>query len=78
MSQTRYCPYCKQPLEKWLAPPDTGWGEILVCFNNNCEFYTGSKDDILYKGEDQRHLGCRYAEDPSNNFESFNLLAICP
>lgn len=72
--EARFCPHCGSQLEEWLGAPETGWGIILVCANNSCEFFRGSKDDILYTEEDSP-LGCRYAEDPENRFESFNLLA---
>lgn len=77
MDEKRYCPHCHQELTLWLAPPDSGWGEILVCFNNECVFYKGSRDDILHKSADMQHLGCRYAENPDNGYKPFNLLAIC-
>jgi hypothetical protein len=62
----------------WVAPPETMWGEIYVCFNNKCPFYRTSPDLIENKGGGNRLLGCRYAEDPANGYKSFNLLAICP
>lgn len=76
--ETRYCPYCGRELTAWVAPAETMWGEILVCFNNACPFYRGSAEDIENKGEANRLLGCRYAENPSNDYRSFNLLAVCP
>ncbi|MHC1790703.1 hypothetical protein [Solidesulfovibrio sp.] len=74
MLEERYCPHCKAQLQPWVGPPETGWGEILVCNNNDCTFYIGSKTDIQHKDEDNS-LGCRYAEDPDNGYTSFNLLA---
>ncbi len=76
--QHRTCPHCQQELTKWLAPPETMWGEILVCFNNECPFFMNSSDEIENKGEANRAMGCRYAEDPGNGYQSFNLLAVCP
>jgi hypothetical protein len=35
-------------------------------------------DDIENKGEERSKIGCRYAEDPSNNYQPINLLAYCP
>ncbi|GAB6162007.1 hypothetical protein JCM12298_11660 [Desulfothermus naphthae] len=78
MAEKRYCPYCHQEMEYWLAPPETGWGYIYVCFNNQCTFYRNSSDNILNKGEDQRHFAARYGEDPANNFHPINILAYNP
>jgi hypothetical protein len=74
--EDRVCPHCKKPLEAWLAPPETGWGVIVVCFNNECEYYKGSGEDIINK-RDASRMGCRYAENPDNNYASFNLVAVC-
>jgi len=71
------CPHCKCELEAWIAPPETCWGEILVCNNNDCPHYKGSDENILNKRDDSR-LGCRYAVDPDNGYKPFNLLAWCP
>lgn len=73
----RDCPHCGKRLDAWLAPPETGWGVILICNNNNCPHYLGSETDILNKRDDS-HLGCRYAEDPDNGFKPVNVLAVCP
>ncbi|MFW6054481.1 MAG: hypothetical protein ACOC9D_01145 [Thermodesulfobacteriota bacterium] len=78
MNEKMTCPHCQNELTKWIAPPDSGWGEILVCFNDECPFYLGSADNIINKGEDQRSLGCRYAVDPANKYEPFSMLAVCP
>ena len=75
--ETRYCPHCNAQLEEWIGPPESGWGILLVCQNNDCEFYRGSADDILHKGEDNRGLGCRYAENPDHGYKPLNLLAVC-
>ncbi len=75
--EERYCPYCKQQLTPWEAPPETWWGIILVCNNNECSYYVGSNCNIANKRDDSR-LGTRYAEDPANNYEPFNLLSWCP
>lgn len=72
--QTRFCPHCGKQLEAWVGPPESGWGEILVCFNNECGFFKGSNKTIINSEEDCA-LGCRYAEDPDNNYIAFNLLA---
>lgn len=77
MSEKRLCPHCGQPLEIWIGPPESGWGELLVCNNNGCCYYTGSQTDIRYKDEDN-HLGCRYAENPDNDYKPFALLAWMP
>ena len=58
------------------GPRDTGWGVILVCNNNECSYYAGSKDDILNRREES-NLGCRYAEDPDNKYIPFALVAWC-
>lgn len=70
------CPHCGKPLEPWPAPPGTGWGIILVCWNNKCPHYVDSPDDILNR-RDESHLGCRYAVNPDNGYKPFNLLAVC-
>jgi len=72
------CPHCGEELQTWVAPPDSGWGEILVCFNNKCPHFVGSATDIENKGSDNRSMGCRYALDPANKYRPFNLLAVCP
>ena len=74
MLEERYCPHCGEKLSSWIGPPESGWGEILVCNNNACVFYRNSQKDIRNKDEDNS-LGCRYAEDPDNGYSSFNLLA---
>ncbi len=74
MLEERFCPHCKSQLEPWIAPPESGWGEILVCNNNQCPFFKNSGDTILYKDED-KPFGCRYAENPDNGYKPFNLLA---
>lgn len=74
MLEERFCPHCGAKLESWIGPPESGWGEILVCNNNDCSFYRGSQTGIRHKEEDN-HLGCRYAENPDNGYEAFNLLS---
>ena len=76
MQEERFCPHCGSKLETWIGPPESGWGEILVCNNNECRYYRDSKTDILYKDED-KNLGCRYAENPDNGYKPFALLAWC-
>ncbi|MBG0790781.1 MAG: hypothetical protein H0S80_09815 [Desulfovibrionaceae bacterium] len=73
----RECPHCGKIMDAWLAPPETGWGVILICNNNNCPHYLNSEGDILHKRDDS-HLGCRYAENPDNGFKPVNVLAVCP
>ncbi len=72
--EERFCPHCKSKLEPWIAPPETGWGKILVCCNNACTHYDGSGADIINK-EEESPVGCRYAEDPDNKYNAFNLAA---
>jgi hypothetical protein len=74
MSDTRCCPHCGVELAEWLGPPETGWGKILVCNNNECTFFKGSPAAIRNTEEGQP-LGCRYAEDPDNNYIPFSLVA---
>jgi len=74
MSQVRCCPHCGSALEPWIAPPESGWGEILVCNNNECPYFKGSPNTIRNTEEGQP-LGTRYAEDPCNNYQSFSLAA---
>ncbi|WP_285905596.1 hypothetical protein [Pseudodesulfovibrio pelocollis] len=71
------CPHCNRAMEPWLAPPETGWGVILICNNNSCPFYLGSEEDIENKRDDS-HLGCRFALDPGNGYKPVNVLAVCP
>lgn len=70
------CPHCGRPLEPWLGPPDSGWGVILVCWNDQCPHHVGSDDAICNKRGDS-NLGCRYAVNPDNGYQPFNLLAVC-
>ncbi len=74
--EDRICPHCHKPMEPWLAPPGSGWGVLMVCFNNDCPHYKGSDHEIANKRDDSR-LGCRYAENPDNNYTPFNLVAVC-
>ncbi len=74
MAQDRFCPHCGAKLESWIGPPESGWGEILVCNSNDCTFFRTSNTDILHRREGSK-LGCRYAVDPDNGYKSFNLLA---
>ncbi len=74
---THVCPHCGSELETWIAPPETWWGEILVCNNNECPYFKDSNESIYNKRDDSR-LGCRYAIDPGNEYKPFNLLAWCP
>lgn len=72
--EARFCPHCQAQLEEWAGPPETGWGIILVCNNNQCTFFKGSNKCIIGLEEDSP-MGCRYAEDPDNSYIPFNLLA---
>jgi len=75
MTEERRCPHCGALLVAQLGPPDSGWGEILVCENNECKYFLGSDKDIRYKPGDSP-LGCRYAEDCEAGFRPFNMLAF--
>jgi hypothetical protein len=35
------CPYCGNPMKKWVANQDSSWGPDCqyVCFNDECEYY---------------------------------------
>lgn len=70
------CPHCNVPLTPRIGPPDSGWGIILVCDNNECSYYKGSDKEIINKRSDCT-LGCRYAENPDNGYKPFNLVAMC-
>lgn len=72
--ETRFCPHCGVELSPWVGPPESGWGLILVCNNNECSFFSGSGESIRHKEPDSP-LGCRYAEDPDNGYTPFNLLS---
>lgn len=74
--EERNCPHCNEPLSPWIAPPESGWGVIVVCNNNKCPHYVGS-DDLIVNKRDDSNLGCRYAENPDNKYTPFNLLAWC-
>ena len=74
--EDRVCPHCNTPMEPFLGPPDSGWGVLVVCNNNECPHYKGSNEDIMYNREGST-LGCRYAEDPDAGYQSLNLLAVC-
>ena len=74
MSEVRCCPHCGAVLEAWIGPPESGWGEILVCNNNECPYFKGSPGSSRNTEEGQP-LGTRYAEDPANSYQSFSLLA---
>ncbi|EPR31412.1 hypothetical protein dsat_1001 [Alkalidesulfovibrio alkalitolerans DSM 16529] len=73
----RFCPHCGDKLCEWEAPPETWWGIILVCNNNDCSYFKGSNDEIAGKRDDSG-LGTRYAEDPKLDYAPFNLLSWCP
>lgn len=70
------CPHCGSTLQPWVGPPETGWGEILVCCNNNCPLFRGSNDDVASFNPESK-LGFRYAEDPANGYKPFNLASYC-
>jgi len=75
MFETRYCPHCNEQLDEWEAPPETGWGIILVCNNNYCKFFLESRESI--QGNPGKPIGCRYAENPDNHYRSFSLASWC-
>ncbi len=75
--EERFCPHCGQSLQVWPGPPETGWGDVLVCCNDSCEHFTGGNEELVEQGASE-HMSCRYAENPDNNYASFNLLAWCP
>lgn len=71
------CPHCNSVLESWIGPPESGWGEIFVCNNNDCHYYLASNTCVTDQGG-KECLGFRYAVDPENNNNSFNLLSWFP
>ncbi len=75
MAEERCCPHCGVTLTSTIGPPDSGWGELLVCENNDCVIFSGSNDTIRYKPSDSP-LGCRYAEDVEGGYKPFNMLAF--
>jgi len=72
----RKCPHCGEILQPWEGPPETGWGLILVCNNNQCPYFCSSNDCVA-NFQPESKLGFRYAEDPMNNYASFNLASYC-
>ncbi|MBU1002688.1 MAG: hypothetical protein KKE73_09195 [Proteobacteria bacterium] len=70
------CPHCEKILEPWEGPPETGWGLILVCNNNQCPYFSCSNETVAQYQPDSK-VGFRYAEDPNNNYISFNLASYC-
>ncbi len=77
MSEQRICPHCDIELESWIGPPETMWGEIFVCNNDECVYYLSSNDCLSEQGA-KESLAFRYAVDPMNNDKSFNLLSWMP
>ncbi|MDK2955790.1 MAG: hypothetical protein PWQ57_1286 [Desulfovibrionales bacterium] len=71
--EEHHCPHCGEMLTPTLGAPGSGWNVILVCQNNDCEFFKGSPDDI--QGKRASNVGCRYAVNPDNGYKPFNLLA---
>jgi hypothetical protein len=76
-SKNAACPHCGVALDSWIGPPESMWGEILVCNNNDCTFFLGSSNELCEQSA-KENLGCRYAVDPDNGYKPFNLLAWCP
>lgn len=72
----RKCPHCGATLEPWIGPPESGWGEILVCNSMTCPYFLGSNNCLVEQGAKDM-LGFRYAEDPDNKYKSFNLVCYC-
>jgi len=72
----RKCPHCGATLEPWMGPPETGWGEILVCNSMTCPYFLNSNDCLVEQGAKEM-LGFRYAENPDNNYAPFNLVCYC-
>lgn len=70
------CPHCGELLQPWEGPPETGWGLILVCCNNQCPLFASSNEDVTDFNPESK-LGFRYAEDPLNGYKSFNLASYC-
>lgn len=77
MSDNRQCPHCNCTLDPWIGPPESGWGMILVCNNDDCTWYRNSNKDIQEQGGKDM-LGYKYAEDPANNYEAMNLVCWVP
>jgi len=76
IDMTRTCPHCKETLQTWAGPPETGWGILLVCNNHKCSYYQSSNDCVAEFNPEAK-IGFRYAEDPDNGYTSFNLAAYC-
>lgn len=77
MNEERRCPHCGSVLEEWIAPPETGWGALLVCNSNECEYFLASNDCLTSQGA-RKCLGYRYAEDPLANHAEVALVAYFP
>lgn len=77
MSDKRICPHCNTELDSWMGPPETMWGEIFVCNNDDCSFYLSSNESLCDQGA-KESMAVRYAVDPMNHDKPFNLLSWMP
>ncbi len=71
------CPHCDKALDSWIGPPESGWGELFVCNNDECHFFLTSNSSLIEQGA-KESMGVRYAVDPMNKCRPFNLLAWMP
>lgn len=76
IEKDRKCPHCGSTLQPMEGPPETGWGIILVCDNNQCPYFLGSNDTV-HEFNPESAIGFRYAENPDNGYQNFCLAAYC-
>ncbi len=73
----RVCPHCGSVLEEWIAPPDTGGGELMVCNTNECVYFVHSNECLTEQGA-RSSMGYRYAEDPLADYQEVALACWVP
>ncbi|MFA4836152.1 MAG: hypothetical protein WC749_08810 [Dehalococcoidia bacterium] len=54
IKNTLRCPYCNEPLKKWLVPqtPFTQWANefMYICFNDECPYVIQNRDHMAKMG----------------------------
>ena len=64
--EIKICPHCKQPLKKWLCPPESSWGVEYqyVCFNDECSYFNNGWGWM--KDKFNLNISYRYRFNPFN------------